>query len=147
MKVFSLAIFLSAACLGMALAGRPAEGADKDDLQGVWIATSMEINGKRAPAAEVKRTRFTFKGDKLLIRGAKDDGREMECAYKIDVDKAPKQIDIEAKDKKLTGIYEVKDDQLKVCFENGGNAENRPKKFATNRREELVLIVFKRQKR
>jgi uncharacterized protein (TIGR03067 family) len=146
MKAFSLAVLLTAACLAVALTAHPAAGADKDDLQGVWRAATMEINGKKAPAAEVKRTRFTFKGDKLLIRGAKDDGREMECAYKIDADKAPKQIDIVSKDKTLAGIYEVKGDQLKVCFENGGKAENRPKKFDTNRKEELVLIVFKTQK-
>jgi uncharacterized protein (TIGR03067 family) len=146
MKAFSLALLLTAACLATALAPRPAAGADKDDLQGVWVATSIEVNGKPAPAGEVKHTRFTFKGDKLLIRGAKDDGREVECACKIGADKMPKQIDIVAKDKTLAGIYEVKGDELKVCFENGGKPENRPKKFATNREEELVLIVFKRQK-
>jgi uncharacterized protein (TIGR03067 family) len=146
MKALSFAVLPTAACLALALTARPAAGADKDDLQGLWVATSIEINGELAPAREVKRTRFTFKGDKLLIRGAKDEGREVECAFKIGADKAPKQIDIVAKDKTLAGIYEVKRDELKVCFENGGKAENRPKQFATNREEERVLIVFKRQK-
>jgi len=110
------------------------------------VATSGEINGKPASATDVKRLRFTFKGDKLLVRGFKDDMQEVECSYKIGTDKVPRQIDIVVREKTLAGIYQIKGDELKVCYENGGNSKNRPTKFATNREEELVLIVFKRQK-
>lgn len=117
-----------------------------NELQGAWVAASIEFNGKPAPADEVKRTRFTFRGEKLLVRGSKDDGREEEGSYKADRDKSPKQLDITLGKKTLAGIYEVKGDQLKVCFENGGNLKNRPSKFATSKEEELVLIMFKKQK-
>jgi uncharacterized protein (TIGR03067 family) len=144
MKAFSLVALVAGAWLAsVASAGRGAD-ADKDELQGVWVATSMEINGKPAPAKEVERTRFTFKGEKLLVRHAKDDGQEEEGTFKADRNQSPKQLDITVKKKTLAGIYEVKGDELKVCYENGGNAKNRPTKFATNKEEELVLIVFKR---
>ena len=137
---------VSVVYLASASAVAHAADPDKDELQGVWIATSMEINGNPAPAKEVEATRFTFKGQKLLYRNSKDGGKEDEGTFKVDPKKSPKQLDITSKDKTLHGIYEVKGDELKICFENGDKAENRPKKFATNKEEELVLIVFKREK-
>jgi uncharacterized protein (TIGR03067 family) len=146
MKALPFTALVTVVCLASALAVARAADPDKDELQGVWIATSMEINGNAAPAKEVEATRFTFKGQKLLYRHSKDAGKEEEGTFKVDPKKSPKQLDITTKNKTLHGIYEVKGDELKLCFENGGKAENRPKKFATNKEEELVLIVFKRQK-
>ena len=146
MKVFPLVALVAGAWLASAAGtGRGAE-ADKDELQGVWVPTSMEINGQPASAKEVERTRFTFKGEKLLFRHSKDEGKEEEGTFKADSKKSPKQLDITIKNKTLHGIYEVKGDELKVCYETGEKPENRPTKFATNKEEELVLIVFKRQK-
>ncbi len=147
MKTLPFAAVLVGVWLASApLAGR---GADPDkDLQGTWVAVSIEINGTPAPVYEAKRPRFTFKGEKLLVRHEKDGGKEVEWAYKIDPNKSPKQIDIEFDQtsetkKSLYGIYEAKGDELKVCW--GFTAKNRPTKFATNKEEELVLIVFKKQ--
>src|SRR5438067_13810067 len=64
MKAFFLAAFVAGACI--ASAANTCLGADKDELQGEWVATSGEINGKPYPAEALKRTRFTFKGDALL---------------------------------------------------------------------------------
>jgi len=94
----------------------------------------------------VKRTRLTFKGGKLLLRHSKDQGKEQHGTFKADSKQSPRHLDITIKNKTLHGIYEVKGDQLKVCYETGDKRENRPTKFATNKEEELVLIVFKRQK-
>jgi uncharacterized protein (TIGR03067 family) len=143
------AVFVGVWLASAPLAGR---GADPDkDLQGTWIATSIEINGKPAPPDTVKRTRFTFQGEKLLVRHEEHEGKEVEWTYKIVPDKSPKQIDIvsvqsSGTKKTLHGIYEVNGDELKICFENGGKPANRPKKFATNKENEEALIVFKRQK-
>jgi uncharacterized protein (TIGR03067 family) len=147
MKTLSFVALVAGALLASAASiGRAAE-ADKDELQGVWAATSMEINGEPAPAKEVERTRFTFKGEKLLLRHSKDEGKEEEGTFKTESKKSPRHLDITIKSKTLHGIYEVKGDELKVCYETGDKRENRPTKFATNKEEELVLIVFKRQKR
>jgi uncharacterized protein (TIGR03067 family) len=146
MKRFSVVALAAGAWLASAASMSRADDADKDELQGVWIATSLEINGKPASAKEVERTRFTFKGEKLLVRGARDEDKEEKGAFKTDPKKLPRHLDITLNGKTLHGIYEIKGDELKVCFENGGKAENRPTKFATNKENEEVLIVFKRQK-
>jgi uncharacterized protein (TIGR03067 family) len=146
MKTFSFVLLVAGAWLGSAASMGRAADADKDELQGVWVATLMEINGEPAPPKEVKRTRFTFKGRKLLLRHSKDEGKEAQGTFKADPKQSPKHLDITIKNKTLHGIYEVKGDQLKVCYETGDKRENRPTKFATNKEEELVLIVFKRQK-
>jgi uncharacterized protein (TIGR03067 family) len=146
MKVLRLVALVAGVWLALAASPGPGADADKDELQGVWVAASMEINGERAPAKEVERTRFTFKGEKLVLRHSKDEGKEVEATFKADPKKSPRHLDITIKNKTLHGIYEVKGDQLKVCYETGDKPENRPTKFATNKEEELVLIVFKRQK-
>src|SRR5262245_46120711 len=125
MKAFFLAAFVAGACI--ASAANTALGADNAELQGEWVATSGAINGKPYPAEWLKRTRFTFKGDALLTRGEED--RTDEGTYKADSKKSPKHLDIKIKNKTLHGIYEVKGDELKVCLEGGGKAENRPTRF------------------
>jgi uncharacterized protein (TIGR03067 family) len=145
-KGLSFVVLVAVAWLASAAGVGRAADADKDELQGVWVATSMEINGEPAPAREVEHTRFTFKGQKLLVRHSKDAGKEEEGTFTADPKKSPKHLDITLKNKTLHGIYDVKGDELKVCYETGDKRENRPTRFATNKQEELVLIVFKRQK-
>lgn len=136
-------------CLAMALQSI-ARGADdsKDSLQGVWVAQSMEADGKAAPADAVRRMRFTFKGDSLFIKGNFDDDREAECPYKIDPKQSPKHLDFSPpKEKKpILGIYDVKGDELKVCLRHASSSEGRPTRFATQADSKLVLIVFKKRR-
>ena len=146
MKAFLLVASVAGVWLASPASMCRGADADKDELLGVWIAISMEINGKPAPAKEVVRTRFTFNGKTLLLRHAKDEGKADEGTYKADAKKSPKQLDITIKKKTLHGIYEIKGEELKVCYETGEKAENRPTKFATNPEAEEVLIVLKRQK-
>ncbi len=133
--------------LPVVMAAGPAAD-DKTALEGVWNAQSMEANGKPAPPEAVKRTRFTFKGDKLLVRGNYDDDREEECSYQTDTTKSPKQLDFTPpKEKKpLLGIYELKDDELKLCIRHASSSEGRPDKFSTKPESKLILIVFKKAK-
>jgi uncharacterized protein (TIGR03067 family) len=121
---------------------------DADGLQGVWIAQSMEADGKAAPAEAVKRMRLTFKGDKLFLRGNFDNDREEECTYKVDPKKTPKQLDFTPpkETKAILGIYEVKGDELKICMRHGSSTDGRPTEFATKADSKLVLLVLKRQK-
>ena len=109
---------------------------------------SLEAEGKPAPAEVVKQMRFTFKGDKLLIKGNFGDDREEECTFKIDPKQSPKHFDFKPPGKKdpVVGIYELKGDELKLCVQHAGGEEGRPTEFATKPGTKLVLIVFKRQK-
>jgi uncharacterized protein (TIGR03067 family) len=121
---------------------------DKAALQGIWIAQSMEADGKSAPSDTVKNMRFTFKGDKLLVRGNFDNEREEECSYEIDATKSPKHLDFTPpKEKKpLLAIYELKDDELKICIRHASSSEGRPDKFDTKPDSKLILLVLKKAK-
>jgi uncharacterized protein (TIGR03067 family) len=119
-----------------------------DELQGVWIATAIEIHSKPASDDEIKATRFTFKGDKVLVRTLGHCGLEGEGTFKADREKSPKHLDMDLV--KLTGIfpgiYEVEKDVLRICYGAGGKPDIRPTEFATSEKDEFVLIKFKRQK-
>lgn len=89
-----MSVTLIVPCLTLALCTGSRNGDDpKDSLQGVWVAQSMEVDGKAAPAEVVKQMRFTFKMDKLFIKGNFDDEREEECSYEIDPEKSTKHLD------------------------------------------------------
>jgi len=122
-------------------------GDDAKPLQGVWIGQSMEADGKPAPAEAAKRMQFTFKGDKLLIRGNFADDREQECTYKVVVKQSPHHLEFSPPNEKkpILGIFEVKGDQLKICLRHASSADGRPTEFATKEGSRLVLIVLKKQ--
>src|SRR5262245_57611119 len=116
MKAFFLAAFVAGACI--ASAASTCLGADKDELQGEWVATSGEMDGKQLPASEIMGLRLTFKGDTVLsLHPNKNGGKPHEGTYKADSQKSPKQLTIKIVRKTLHGIYEVKGDELKVCNE------------------------------
>ena len=119
------------------------EKADADRFEGTWVVDSASKGGEQLPEELKNNFKITFQGKKLIVDIL---GMQKEGTFKVDPKKSPKQLNITTKNKTLHGIYQVKGDELKLCFENGGQAENRPRKFATNKEEELVLIVFKRQK-
>jgi len=121
---------------------------EKGPLEGVWVAESMEIDGKPAPEDAVKRMRFTFRGDKLLLRGNAKNDQEDECRFRLDLKASPKQLDFTPPkgEKPILGIYEVKDDQLRVCLRHSSSDQGRPTEFATKPETQLALIVFKKQK-
>ena len=139
---------LTGVCVAMT---SPLVANDGDDgakaLQGVWAAASMEADGTPAPAKDVERMRFTFKENKLLIRGNFRDDRE-QSAYKVDPKQSPKQLDFTPpkEQKPILGIYEVNGDELKVCLRHASSSDGRPTEFATKPDSKLVLIVFKKQK-
>lgn len=127
--------------------GNAAENSD-DALQGVWVGHSMEADGNALPAEAARQMRFTFKGDKLLVKGNFADGREEECSCKINSEPSPKHLDFTppGEKKPVLGIYEAKGDELKLCLRHGGSSEGRPTEFATKAGSKLVLITFERQK-
>jgi uncharacterized protein (TIGR03067 family) len=146
LKLLSVVVF--GVLLACVTGAGPVAADDKASLQGVWIAESMEVDGKPAPAEVIKRMRFTFKGDKLLVKGNFNDDREEQCSYEIDATKSPKHLDFTPpKEKKpILGIYEVKGDELKLCLRHGSSSDGRPTEFSTKPDSNLILMVFKRAK-
>jgi uncharacterized protein (TIGR03067 family) len=115
----------------------------KAALQGVWNAKSMVKDGHAPPAEVLKKMRFTFKGEKLLVRGNRDDDSEEAAFYTIDPDKTPMHLDIMPPNEAMPirCIFEVTKDELKVCF-----GKERPTAFAAPADSGQALMVFTKQK-
>src|SRR5215467_12354540 len=100
-------------------------------IQGTWKFVSQEIDGKALPKEEVAKHTITFAGDKWTVRS---EGKVVQAGtHKFDPTKKPAQVDAavtEGEDKGSTmlGIYELKGDTIKVCFDPKG--KERPKEFS-----------------
>ncbi len=86
-------------------------------LDGVWVAQQMVSRGQTAPDTVVANIRFTFKGDKVTIRGNRGDDSEDICSFTIDTSASPRRIDIvNPNGVTMEGIYEVAGDVLKIAL-------------------------------
>ncbi len=135
-----------ALCVSSALASSGDDA--KKALQGVWVAQSMEADGMPVPPEIVAKIQFSFKAEKLIIKGNHDDAREEECTYTLDAKQSPHHLDFTApnQDRPVQGIYELKGDELKLCLRHNSSSEGRPTEFATKADSRLVLLVLKKQK-
>lgn len=123
-------------------AEKPKPKSDKEQLQGSWQGTKLEVNGQTAPANIISQGKYVFKENKLTIFNG--DKNDQESDFTLDPDKDPKTIDLvatsgPAKGKKMLGIYKIKDDVLTLCI-----GEDRPKEFSGAGK--AGLLEFKRQK-
>jgi uncharacterized protein (TIGR03067 family) len=95
-------------------------GSPRTELEGAWQARSVEQDGKPAPAETVARTRYTFKGKQLFVRGNYATDREDELTFTADPSDTPKFLDLaDANGYETAGIYEIKDDVLTLCLSRG----------------------------
>ena len=120
----------------------------KAAMQGDWVAKSIEKDGKPLPAEILKLMSFTFDGDKAIARIGPA-GAEMvdNSTYTIDPSKAPKQIVMTDKDKKVSlGIYELDKDELKISFRDPASDKGVPNVFAAAAGSEQVYMVLTRKK-
>ena len=138
-----------AGCLvvaAMSCADDPAEGAKKkvlDQLQGEWKAEKLLVEGKNI-ADNLQNQTFLFKGKEIIVRENGTD-TDNKLKFEIDVGAQPPLIDLENKDgDKLEGIFELKEDRLKICvsLQKG----NRPTEFASPADSMIALAEMKRVK-
>jgi uncharacterized protein (TIGR03067 family) len=119
---------------GTLLGGGGSQASDNElkKLQGTWQFISQEMDGKPRPAEQVAKLKITFTGDKWSVR---EDGKVVQAGtHKFDPTKKPSQVDAvvmegEGKGSTMLGIYEMKADRLKVCFDLQG--KERPTSFTT----------------
>lgn len=146
MQRFICSFFVFAALTGVVFSDDVASSAG-EELQGEWLLTSVDIQGKTLPAPAEKGGSIVFaKEGKLTL---KDPGKpDKTGSYKVDAATSPMQLDlIVAKKGKesetMQGIYELDGDNLKMCFSADGAKGKRPREF---KGEKVLIMHFKRQK-
>jgi uncharacterized protein (TIGR03067 family) len=113
-------------------------------LEGKWTLTSSVIEGEKKEGDDAKGEVIFTEGK---FEAKSPDGTSHKGSFTIDPTKSPKAIDSvpsEGDDAGKTryGIYELKDDSLKICIANEGG--ERPTNFeAAN---DKILLVYKRAK-
>jgi uncharacterized protein (TIGR03067 family) len=121
---------------------------DLDALQGVWRVVGGEMQGKVMPPEDIKNMegQLTIKGSSIKWKSSKE---EDDGSIAIDPSKSPKHIDITAKNlhggMPIKGIYELKGDDLKICFDP--EAAERPTSFKTKEDTRAGVLMFKRDKK
>jgi len=119
-------------------------------LEGTWSTKELIYNGKDFLASGKSNFNFVFKGAEATIEG--NDAVKKEYAkirVKLDLTTKPKTMDITVaagiqKDAVIEGIYELKEDELKICAKVFGN--ERPTEFSSPEGASVVLLVLKREK-
>jgi uncharacterized protein (TIGR03067 family) len=144
MNRFALGLLSFVPLIGMVAAEEKAD-ADLAKIQGSWILTSLEIQGKTIPAPEGSGT-FIFSKDKKLVM--KEKGKaDKEGTFAMDAGKNPKELDlIGAKGKEeevMRTIYQLDGDTLKLAFSAEGPKGGRPTAFDSKK---AAIMVLKRQK-
>jgi uncharacterized protein (TIGR03067 family) len=141
-----------------ALTAAVAPAADKPDaakqeldkLQGTWTTAALTYNGKDYFADGKPGFRFVFKGDVATVEGNDEVKKEYaKLRFKLDPEAKPRRLDLTVtagvqKDAAIEGIYELKDDELKICVKVFGN--DRPTEFEAPAGASIALLVLKREK-
>jgi uncharacterized protein (TIGR03067 family) len=139
--------------LGLFAAGSPLLGGGKDadenvlkKIQGTWRFVSHEANGTRSPPEVVTKLKITFTGDKFSVTA---DGKVVQGGtQKFDATKTPAQVDAmvtdgEGKGSTMLGVYELKGDTLRVCFDPAG--KERPTSV-TAKNGQLAAVLEREKK-
>jgi uncharacterized protein (TIGR03067 family) len=124
------------------------DGAKKDleKFQGNWQLISMERDGKKTPPEDAKKITLSIQGNKFVLR--KDAAVISEGTMTLDPTKKPKEIDETIttgpnKGKVFSAIYEIDDEQHKICFAAAG--KERPTAFSSSNGQ--LFQVWKREKK
>jgi uncharacterized protein (TIGR03067 family) len=130
---------------GLAAAQATKEGGK--DLTGTWLAATYALDGKEAPAADLKNVRLVMAGGKFKTQNA---GKTfLAGTVKLGAGKSPRALDITYTEGDLKGqtslaIYELVGDTLRICRAAPGKA--RPTEFASKPGSGLTLMSYQRAK-
>ena len=133
----------------VSLIGAVARGdaaSDGRDMDGTWKPVAAELAGKQWAKPVLDSMKLVLKDDKYTVQvgEASDEG-----TVKRDPSKSPKTMDITGtngpnKGKTFLVIYELKGDELRVCYDLSG--DSRPTEFATKPATQLFLVTYRRAK-
>ena len=117
-------------------------------FQGEWTVESMQYNGKEMK--DRYKISFQCKNDMMTVEGDGKVKKEYaKLTLKPDGTTTPKCVDMIVaggvqKDAKLEGIYELKDDELRICVKVFGM--DRPTEFKSPDGSSVALLVLKKKK-
>lgn len=130
--------------VGLLLAAAPAKPearGDPEALQGTWTVVSAEDSGREWP---IQGHQVQITNDKIVLK--KGDTVQEEWGYKLDPSKSPKWIDLTIrKAGPFPGIYELKGDDLIICF-NETPPERSTEFVSKPNSPNDILITLKRTK-
>ena len=120
-------------------------------LEGTWHTAALTYNGKDFLANGKSGFHFVFKNDEATIEG--NDAVKKEYAkirVKLDPAAMPRLLDMKVLggvqiNATIEGIYELRDDELKICAKVFGS--DRPTEFSSPEGSSVVLLVLKREKK
>ena len=152
MKVIRLLAFAIVATVGFTAVAEEKKDSkfDAAQLVGDWNVTGGKKMGKEI-GDEGKKGIYTFTKDKITL---KDDGKVMfEFTYSINAKTSPVNIELEIskseidglKGLKAKGIIELKDGELKLCYDGMGG--DRPTKFDDEKAFSFVLKKKKKEEK
>src|SRR5439155_24071693 len=115
----------------------------KDRVQGTWSVVSAEYSGQDVTQA-VAEMKWAFHGDQVSF-STKFLPADIRITIKLESTGSPKSVDFILKNasqaETMKGIYELKDDVLKVCVHvQAAKAQERPAEFKTNRNLTCVCL-------
>jgi uncharacterized protein (TIGR03067 family) len=116
---------------------------DKDKLQGAWVLTALEREGKPVPKAQLGNLRVKMIFSDHHVTFEYPDHTER-GTYTLENTQEVKTIDVVTELDTSRGIYRLEGDSLKIC--GVPNGEERPTEFATRPGTKQVLFVLQRQK-
>ncbi|HEV3082055.1 MAG TPA: TIGR03067 domain-containing protein [Gemmataceae bacterium] len=148
-KCLGVVAVVSLAASGVLLGGDAKEAGESTlkKIQGTWRFVSQEMEGRPRPQEELTKLRITFTGDKWAVR---QEGKVVQAGtHKFDPTKKPAQVDAvvtEGEDKGSTmlGIYQLKGDTMKVCFDPQG--KERPTSFKAKAGQFSVVVQREKKK-
>jgi uncharacterized protein (TIGR03067 family) len=140
-------LLLVATGLFVTAAGTTDEGKDLKKLEGTWVLTAGEEDGKMLPAEDLKDARLTVEGNKHAVKAGDTTYRG---THKLNPTKKPKTIDIADtegpfKGRSVLGIYDLDGDTFKICYALPG--KGRPKDFSAKEGTGYRYHVWKREKK
>lgn len=121
------------------------EAKELEKLKGTWSVSDLTYNGKDHSKLKFN---FVFAGNEVVVEG----NEQVKVEYarlkiKLDPSTAPKLFDITVGDgvqkgAAMEGIYELKDNQLRLCIKVFG--KDRPTDFTSVDGSSNALLVLKR---
>lgn len=102
--------------LGVALAREsPSVRAERDRLDGTWVATSVRSEAGELTGADAARFGLEFRGDRVVARGLAG-VPESAGTYQVNPDTRPGRLDLRLESGIALGIYGREGDDLVACF-------------------------------